>query len=935
MAKSEFSRFTNLTTDEQNQVNSIVDEYRSIDNLPTDGFNATPDLLTKVEKKLQQQLLYELLVEEQQFLAQIGVQHSLEPLSDRFPDHKDVIAAIIDDKQPTQFPIDVHSWINSPESVSEIQFGKFQLQKVVGQGQFGAVFEAKDSELDRLVAIKLPKNTTIGIDYTKLVNEARNAAAVSHQNIVPIYEAGFVGGTFFVASQLIDGKNLRELLVDSKLTTRQCIEIVRDLSAAIAYAHQRGIVHNDIKPENILIDEFGAPQLTDFGLARSAETYFESVNGGSLAYAAPERITQSKGKHDSRSDIWSLGVLLFELIHGQRPFSGNSESEILQKLRDYSSVDELRNFSWPGKDVESICLKCLQPKPAERYESSGKLHSVLNSYLEGKEVSTRPIKLFERMLRWMRRNPKLALASAAIISLLTILAVGGVSFSVVSNSQTNKLEIANADLDETLQSAIDSIRDAELMVAGSMDFLSGIPDTEDQQISLYERALGRLENLKLKYGRKIEVAEWQAKAWNDLGNTYQNVGRLKDAVSAYQTSIDIVNNSPAELKKADSLELLGTNYMDRSNSFAALGDRKKAREATKIATKHFEEFRKMSDDKFMAINKIASCRNQLAGLVDDKEEQLKLHREAVDLSAKLKTDPRFFEKIYFARDYAISVHNLGLKLRQIGEFEEAILRLEDAISIRKQILEIQPKYMEVRFQLASSKNLLSRSLRSKGNIKQAEIEIDEAVEMIEKLADENPKVIEFGLEAVNTRVVRHFGQPPQVAAKSLGTAETRISKLLKTTKEENQDVLIMAGKFYGFFASFLAKRGDFIQSDLHFDNARKYLAILCTKQPENPQSILLIGSTFVSFARTQFELKKYTRTIMTIEILQKTESELPASVTSNEIWENQKSLVYELAYAANLNLGDKKKANDAIGQAIKFASDPNRRKKLEELFNSR
>ncbi|MEM9412628.1 MAG: serine/threonine-protein kinase, partial [Planctomycetota bacterium] len=268
MKNSRFAGFDSLTTEEQNEINFVVNSYneslRSIEY--SDGL--INQCLSKVEPNIKEQLLYELLQEEHDKLQRHGAQHCQVLLSERFPDYPEVVRAVACDRVESRGSIDVDRLLKTPDLIQGFQFGKFNLVRLVGQGEFGAVFEAEDKELRRRVALKISKKVAREVDFSLLMEEARNAAAVSHQNIVRIYEAGFQG-SFYVASELIDGPNLRELMQKQNLRHDNAIEIVRALAGGVAYAHLYGIVHNDIKPENILIDSTKTPKLADFGLAQS------------------------------------------------------------------------------------------------------------------------------------------------------------------------------------------------------------------------------------------------------------------------------------------------------------------------------------------------------------------------------------------------------------------------------------------------------------------------------------------------------------------------------------------------------------------------------------------------------------------------------------------------------------------------------------------
>ncbi|HJT79064.1 MAG TPA: serine/threonine-protein kinase, partial [Gemmataceae bacterium] len=289
------------------------------------------------------------------------------------------------------------------------------MRRFLGEGAFGRVYEAYDPQLDRAVALKVAKPEQLGSAQRvqRFLREAKAAANLRHPHIVPVFEAGTDGGHHFIAAAFIPGRTLEAAVEEARPDFRRSAQLVRQLAGALAYAHGLGIVHRDVKPANVMLDERGDPLLMDFGLAaRQEEAEKLTQDGarmGTPLYMAPE---QWAGQAVAASDQYSLGVLLFELFAGQTPFSGTPE--LLAFLHEKQEPPSPRKFDRRlPRDLETICLKCLQKEPGRRYADCQALADDLRRWLDGETVTARRPGPGERLLRWGRRNPLVAALSLA------------------------------------------------------------------------------------------------------------------------------------------------------------------------------------------------------------------------------------------------------------------------------------------------------------------------------------------------------------------------------------------------------------------------------------------------------------------------------------------------------------------------------------------
>ena len=342
---------------------------------------------------------------------------------------------------------------SEPASPTRIRyFGDYEIIRELARGGMGVVFEARQVSLSRKVALKmilagqLANDTEVSRFYT----EAEAAANLDHPGIVPIFEVGQHEGQHYFSMGFIEGQSLSQRLAQGPLLTREAVDLIRRVSQAIEYAHQRGVIHRDLKPANVLLDQNGNPRVTDFGLAKRVQGESGLTGSGQImgtpSYMPPEQAGGERGGVGPAADVYSLGATLYALVTGRPPFQAATAMDtVLMVIGDEPVSPRRLNASIP-RDLETICLKCLEKEPGRRYTSAAFLAEDLRRFLAGEPILARPVGSMERLRKWARRRP--AAAALVSVSSLTFIALttGGILYSTQLRDFNTRLRGALEDV---------------------------------------------------------------------------------------------------------------------------------------------------------------------------------------------------------------------------------------------------------------------------------------------------------------------------------------------------------------------------------------------------------------------------------------------------------------------------------------------------------
>jgi tetratricopeptide (TPR) repeat protein len=437
------------------------------------------------------------------------------------------------------------------------KIGRFLIRGFLGAGAFGTVYRAYDPQLEREVALKVAKAAGQSPErIQRFRREARAAAGLRHPHIVPLFEAGEVDGHLYLASAFVPGKTLEEAIHEqgSKLPPEQAATIVRKLADALAYAHSQGVLHRDVKSANVLLDPAGDPHLLDFGLARRTEDQERMTVAGAVlgtaAYLAPEAARGDQSRWTPAVDQYALGIVLYELLTGHPPFSGPIELVLALHQTQEPERPSRQNPAVP-RDLEAICLKCLEKEPQHRYASAGDLAADLDRFRRGEPVVARRQTLRYLAGKFIRRYRR-PLAVAAGVVLLAVIGVAAAFVKINAErdeaiqaglrelEQREKAEQALVDLDQSRKEAEVVWHVVDQEYANVQDdqirHLKGLGATHEELAALRLKAYQRLAELT---PNDPTVLPRTARGHYILGSISSIVGRLDRAVANLQKAADL------------------------------------------------------------------------------------------------------------------------------------------------------------------------------------------------------------------------------------------------------------------------------------------------------------------------------------------------------------------------------------------------------------
>ncbi|NQT14521.1 MAG: serine/threonine protein kinase [Planctomycetes bacterium] len=577
------------------------------------------------------------------------------------------------------------------------RFGNYELLEQIGRGGMGIVYRARQLTADRIVALKvirddrlesLPRDANSSA-LDRFRHEAQAAARLEHENIVTVYEVGEVDGEPFFSMQYVAGQSLTEIVRDVPIPNRRAAVYVEPVARAVDHAHRQGILHRDLKPQNILVDATtDRPLVADFGLAKLLESGEDLTQSGEIMgsppYMSPEQAVDSS-QVTAQTDVYALGATLYHILTGRPPFQAATSLETLRQVTDREPVPPRQLNPSIDRDLETVCLKCLQKEPSRRYDTAGDLADDLRRYLDGVPIQARAISLAGRTVRWCRRNPSVAalLTSTAVFLILALVAtlVGYVRTATALKSAEAGYSHARVAVDD-------------FFTRVSEDTLLNQPGMQPLRRELLEQAMDYYRQFLQERGDDAAIPD-------ELAMTYFRIGRITEQIDSPDEALPSFQRA-LEMQK----RLVAEHAADREH-LKALGN------------------------TYSAVGGVLFKQHKL-------DEAQQAHQEAVAIRGRLAgADPRQPE---LQRTLANSLMNLGLVERGRGDFDEARDHFEEAQAIRRRLLEDTPGSETVRRDLGMGcYNLgnLCLSLKPR-DLEGAQANFEEAADSFRELLGEEP-----------------------------------------------------------------------------------------------------------------------------------------------------------------------------------------------------
>ncbi|MDA0659523.1 MAG: serine/threonine-protein kinase [Planctomycetota bacterium] len=709
------------------------------------------------------------------------------------------------------------------------QLGDYQLLRELGRGGMGVVYEAYQISLGRHVALKVLPFAAV-LDSRQIArfnNEAQAAAQLHHPNIVPVYAVGCERGVHYYSMQFIDGQSLDQVLRDrkgrmastprpaatsadecpplglppsnlrdtqgdastllsvrSRRYVRSVVEIMIQASEALDYAHASGIVHRDIKPSNLLLDPTGRLWVADFGLAR-LDTGRDLTRAGeligTLGYMSPEQAAGQTHLVDHRSDIYALGVTLYEMLTLQAPFAGSDRQEIVRRICAEEPVVPRRHNQAIGAELENIVLKSLAKRREDRYSTAADMAKDLRCFLDGRPTIARRVTSIDRIARYMIRHkrwwPHLSATVVAgtigLAAITTILARNNVRYQaeqekatlhlIAAHRAVNELGIAAADQltnipgsehvrESMLKQALhyyDSFTkyaterpELETDVARTLvkqaSVLAQLGDLVSAQ-SVYTRAEAHFDKLMAKFPTDMTIRVDAALCRNNCGTLLTQLGSFPLAEQQYREAIQeyshLLPAIPSALQNRVANEL-ATAYFNLGRLQMQQGSIPVATESLRAAYTLLVPLADKSQDIAVQRN-LASVQNALAGLPTVElvqrrhyvEAAIHIYQELNDLAPKVPG---------IMHEMSLSHNNLGAILRDLGDSDAAVHQFRLAITIQNQLVHAAPGAIHFKADLATTLNNLGQSEMSRSDLHEAETSLNHARNLLETLCQKSP-----------------------------------------------------------------------------------------------------------------------------------------------------------------------------------------------------
>jgi serine/threonine-protein kinase len=653
------------------------------------------------------------------------------------------------------------------------RFGDYELQEVIARGGMGVVFKAGQISLSRIVALKMIRSGQLAtpLEVERFRLEAEAAAKLDHPHIVPIYEVGSFEGLHFYSMKFIGGGNLAQQVSGPRSADEQerIARLMATVADAVHHAHQRGVLHRDLKPANILLDAEGQPHVTDFGLAKQVTQTGQGLctpSGtavGTPTYMAPEQALGPKNV-TTAADIYSLGCILYELLTGQPPFKAETPLAVLMDVVERNPTPPAAVCPKLHRDLDTICLKCLEKEPDRRYASAAALADDLRRFVAGEAIQARPTGRLERLGRWCKRQPLLA-GTLAALGLVVLSALALITWQwqrAETNFRESKEheEAARRQLqlaENRLQLACDLVD--EFCIRLSEDRLKVFQGTQRLRQELLEAGTKYYRTFLEQKGEDPPLRRQLAKAHYALATVLAGLGSRTEALKEYQAALALFDGmagqglGTAELQavRAQILHRLGVLHSEAGQWTRALSFLQEAHGVFQSIAARTPQNDAVQTELAAVLGNMGNLyrfKGDPAGALPFLEKAMKIRK---DMAARQPMNSRF--QSLLAGTYL----NYGNLVGTLSKDKESLDCYRLARDINEKLVKASPHEPDLQCALAHVLRVIGQQERLAGKTDKALKTLQDARSRLLRLVEENSEVVLFQRDlAATCREIGHF-----------------------------------------------------------------------------------------------------------------------------------------------------------------------------------